>query len=166
MKEINIKDGKKSTYKNVLKVFLVVGILFIALLGYGFYVLFIDMDRLPTGEYLTEETSPNGEYLTEETSPNGEYLTEETSPNGEYLTEETSPNGKYTIKAYINNGGATVSFAIRGELVFNEKSNKTKNIYWNYREETANITWTDNDTVVINGHSLDVPKGKFDFRNQ
>jgi len=133
MKEINIKDGKKSTYKNVLKVFLVVGILFIALLGYGFYALFIDMDRLPTGEY---------------------------------LTEETSPNGKYTIKAYINNGGATVSFAIRGELVFNEKSNKTKNIYWNYREETANITWTDNDTVVINGHSLDVPKGKFDFRNQ
>lgn len=133
MEEINIKGGKKSTYKKVLKVFLVVGLLFIALIGYGFYALFIDMNRLPTGEY---------------------------------LTEETSPDGKYTLKAYVTNGGATVSYAVRGELVFNEKSNKTKNIYWNYREENASITWTDNDTVVINGHSLDVPKDKFDFRNQ
>lgn len=131
--EINIKGGKKSTYKKVLKVFLVVGLLFIALIGYGFYALFIDMNRLPTGEY---------------------------------LTEETSPDGKYTLKAYVTNGGATVSYAVRGELVFNEKSNKTKSIYWNYREENASITWTDNDTVVINGHSLDVPKDKFDFRNQ
>ncbi|ARK23162.1 hypothetical protein SporoP32a_11405 [Sporosarcina ureae] len=130
---MNIKGGKKSTYKKVLKVFLVVGLLFIALIGYGFYALFIDMNRLPTGEY---------------------------------LTEETSPDGKYTLKAYVTNGGATVSYAVRGELVFNEKSNKTKNIYWNYREENASITWTDNDTVVINGHSLDVPKDKFDFRNQ
>jgi len=34
------------------------------------------------------------------------------------------------------------------------------------KEETANITWIDNDTVVINGYFLNVPKDKFDFRNQ
>lgn len=133
MERNNVKDGKRSTYKNVLKVFLVVGLLFIALIGYGVYWAFFDMKRLPTGEY---------------------------------LTEETSSDGKYTLKAYVTNGGATVSYAVRGELVFNQRNNKTQNIYWNYREETANITWTDNDTVVINGHSLDVPKDKFDFRNQ
>lgn len=87
-------------------------------------------------------------------------------PKGEYLTEKTSPDGKYTLKAYITNGGATTSYAIRGELVFNEKNNKTKNIYWNYGEDIANITWTDLDTVVINEHPLDVPNDKYDFRNQ
>ena len=133
MEGINIKDRKKSIYKNVLKVFLVVGLLFIALIGQGVYWAFFDMNRLPAGEY---------------------------------LTEETSLDGKYTLKAYVTNGGATVSYAVRGELVFNQRNNKTKNIYWNYREETANITWTDNDTVVINGYSLEVPKDKFDFRNQ
>lgn len=87
-------------------------------------------------------------------------------PLVEYLTEEISPDGKYTLKAYVTNGGVTTSYAVRGELVFNEKDNKTKNIYWNYREETANISWTDDNTEVINGHVLDVPSDKFDFRNQ
>ena len=130
---MTLKDEKKKIYKNILKMFAVVGLVFFALIGYGVYWAFFDMNRLPTGEY---------------------------------LTEEISPDGKYTLKAYVTNGGATVSYAIRGELVFNQRNNKTKNIYWNYREESANITWTDNDTVVINGHSLDVPKEKFDFRNQ
>jgi hypothetical protein len=84
-------------------------------------------------------------------------------PTGEYLTEEISPNGKYTLKAYVNNGGATSSYSVLGELVFNEKGNKTKNIYLNYREDTANIIWTDNNTVVINGHMLDVRRDKFDL---
>lgn len=111
----------------------IVGLLFVALIGYGVYWAFFDMNRLPTGEY---------------------------------LTEETSPDGKYTLKAYIANGGATTSYTVRGELVFNQQNNKTKNVYWNSKEETANINWTDNNTVVINGHSLHVPKDKFDYRNQ
>lgn len=87
-------------------------------------------------------------------------------PAGEYLTEEISPDGRFTLKAYVTNGGATTSYAIRGELVFNKEEKKKRNIYWNCREETANISWTDNNTVVINGHSLKVPDEKFDFRNQ
>lgn len=119
--------------KNLLKVFIIVGLLIGGLVGYGVYWAFFDMKRLPTGEY---------------------------------LTEETSPNGKYTLKAYVTNGGATTSYSVRGELVFNDKENKTKNIYWNDREESANISWTDNNTVIINGHPLDVTKEKFDFRRQ
>ena len=119
--------------KKIVKISLIVGILFMGVIGYGVYWAFFDMDRLPTGEY---------------------------------LTEETSPDGTYTIRAYRNNGGATTSYSIRGELVFNKNNSKTKNIYWNYREDTAEIEWTDNDTVIINGHTLEVPNERFDFRNQ
>ncbi|QFG00629.1 hypothetical protein PB01_18545 [Psychrobacillus glaciei] len=87
-------------------------------------------------------------------------------PKGDFLTEEFSPNGKYTLRAYISDGGATTSYAIRGELVFNDEKGRKKNIYWNYREESADISWVDNDTVVINGHVLDVLRDKFDFRHE
>ena len=123
----------EKTYKNILKLLLVVVFLIATLIGYGVYWAFFDMNRLPTGEY---------------------------------LSEEVSPNGKYTLKAYVANGGATTSYTIRGELVFNQKKNKTKNIYWNNEEDSAEITWTDDNTVVINGQSLNVQKDRFDFRNQ
>ncbi|MEO4053925.1 DUF5412 domain-containing protein [Solibacillus sp. CAU 1738] len=131
--ETNVKYEERLFYKKLLKGLIIASLLCIVLVGYGVYWAFFDMNRLPTGEY---------------------------------LTEETSPNGKYTLKAYVTNGGATTSYSIRGELVFNDKANKTKNIYWNYREDTAKIIWTDNNTVVINGHTLEVPNEKFDFRNQ
>ena len=124
---------KKKKRKNLLKGFGIVILGVVLLLGYGVYWAFFDMDRLPTGEY---------------------------------LTEETSPDGKYTLKAYVTNGGATTAYAVRGELVFNDKDSKAKNIYWNYREEAADISWQDSDTVIINGHKLNVPGDKFDFRNQ
>ncbi|MFP7486262.1 DUF5412 domain-containing protein [Priestia filamentosa] len=125
--------NREPTVKKTLKKILIIFGIFIALIGYGIYWAFFDMNRLPKGEY---------------------------------LTEETSPNGKYTLRAYVSNGGATVAYAVRGELVFNDGYRRDKNIYWNYREDTANIKWLDNDTVVINGHTLDVPNEKFDFRNQ
>ena len=126
-------NDNKNKLNRLLKVFIIGSLLIVGLVGYGVYWAFFDMNRLPTGEY---------------------------------LTEETSPNGKYTLKAYVTNGGATTSYSVRGELVINDKDNKTKNIYWNYREESANISWTDNNTVIINGHTLDVTKEKFDFRRQ
>lgn len=86
-------------------------------------------------------------------------------PKGDFLAEESSPDGKYTLKAYISDGGATTSYAIRGELIFNEKNGKTKNLYWNYREDIAKFSWVDNDTVIINNHTLNVPKEKYDFRH-
>lgn len=86
-------------------------------------------------------------------------------PKGELISQVKSPDGTYTMKAYRTNGGATVSYAIRGELNYNNIDKKPKNIYWNYKEDKAIIEWIDEDTVVINRHELDVLKDRFDFRN-
>ena len=94
------------------------------------------------------------------------FISMESLPKGEFLTEESSPDGKYTLKAYVTNGGATTSYAVRGELAFNEKNGKTKNIYWKYREEVAEISWVDHDTVIINNRTLNVAKEKYDFRRK
>ena len=125
--------NRNKQWKKVFVVLSIIFILFITLIGYGVYWAFFDMDRLPTGDY---------------------------------LTEETSPSGTYTLKAFLTNGGATTPFAIRGELVFNKRKHKTKNIYWNTHEEVAEIDWQDDDTVIINGHTLHVPGDKFDFRTK
>lgn len=87
-------------------------------------------------------------------------------PKGKLISEVKSPDETYTIKAYLTNGGATTSYAIRGELNFNKSNKKSKNIYWNYREEEATIEWVDNDTVIINGIQLSVPNERFDFRRE
>lgn len=86
-------------------------------------------------------------------------------PEGEFLTEAVSPDGTYTVRIYVTNGGATVAYAVRGELIFNDEDGKEKNIYWNYREDSATIEWVDNDTVEINGRTLNVPQETYDFRN-
>ena len=130
---IKEKKHKKTFYKKLLIGFVLACLVFCALIGYGVYWAFYDMNRLPTGEY---------------------------------LTEATSPDGKYTIKVYLTNGGATTSYGIRAELVFNEKDETTKTIYWNYDEETAMIQWLDNEKVMINGQILTIPNEKFDFRHQ
>ena len=127
--ESTIKGAKR---KKIVKIILIISFLFMGFIGYGVYWAFFDMNRLPTGEY---------------------------------LTEETSPDGTYTLKAYLSSPSLS-SDAVRGELVFNERNGKTKNIYWNYRQSTAKIKWLDNKTVVINGHTLEVPNERFDFRNQ
>ncbi|MGE7023038.1 DUF5412 family protein [Solibacillus cecembensis] len=86
-------------------------------------------------------------------------------PTGEYHTEEISPDGTYTLIAYVSRPSLSAD-AVRGELVFNRRNGKTKNIYWNYRELTAKIEWFDNKTVVINGHTLEIPNEKYDWRKQ
>ncbi|TBV90164.1 hypothetical protein EW028_00580 [Lysinibacillus sp. OL1] len=133
MEEKSVVYAKRNIYKKLLLRLMIGCLLFIILIGYGVYWAFYDMNRLQTGEY---------------------------------LTEATSPDGKYTIKAFVTNGDATTSNGIRGELVFNEQGYKTKNIYWNYREDTADINWIDNNKMIINGYTLKVPNEKFDYRHQ
>lgn len=125
----NLSNTNKKRNKGLTVI--VISLILLGLIGYAVYWAFYDMNRLPKGEY---------------------------------LTEETSSDGTYTLKAYLVNGGATTSYAIRGELVLNNKDNKTKNVYWNNNEETATIEWTDKNTVVVNGHTLHAPKDRFDYR--
>ena len=87
-------------------------------------------------------------------------------PEGEFLTESGSPNGEYTVRAYVSMSGATVADAVRGEVVYHQKKDKKKNIYWGYRESTAEIVWIDEHTVSINGVKLDVRKDVYDFRKE
>ncbi len=47
-------------------------------------------------------------------------------PKGELKSEVQSPDGKYSIKGYLTNGGATTSYAIRGELNYNNSKRRPK----------------------------------------
>lgn len=87
-------------------------------------------------------------------------------PEGEFLHLTESPNGDYTVKAYVSESGATVADAVRVEVIYHQKIDKTKNIYWGYRESEAEIIWLDNDTVSINGIELDVRKEVYDWRKE
>jgi hypothetical protein len=87
-------------------------------------------------------------------------------PKGDLLTETVSPNGDYTLNIYLINGGATVSYAVKGEVVYHKKKDKRKNIYWQYREQTARVIWSDHHTISINGVQLDVRKDVYDYRRQ
>ena len=83
----------------------------------------------------------------------------------EYLNESTSPNGTYTVTAYLNNGGATTSYAVLGTLK-NNKNGKSKNIYWQYRCEKAEMEWLNDDTIKINGIELNVKSEIYDYRRK
>ncbi len=79
------------------------------------------------------------------------------------LAQSSSPSGVYTVTAYLNNGGATTSYAVLCTLR-NNNTGRYKNIYWNYRCDYANISWSGDKTVIINGVRLDVDKDTYDFR--
>lgn len=80
------------------------------------------------------------------------------------LKESSSPDGKYTVSVYLNNGGATTGYAVLCSVKDNE-SGKERNIYWKYRIENANVEWTNEKTVIINGVELDVTKDSYDYRH-
>ncbi len=83
----------------------------------------------------------------------------------ELIAKSVSPNKTYTIEAYLNNGSATTDSAVLCTLCYNDKSQKKKNIYWDYRCNEAEIEWVDDDTAVINGKKLEnVNKDTYDFR--
>lgn len=83
----------------------------------------------------------------------------------EYLDESTSPNGTYTVTAYLNNGGATTNYAVLGTLK-NNKNGKSKNIYWQYRCEKAEMEWLNAETIKINGIELNVKSEIYDYRRK
>lgn len=85
-------------------------------------------------------------------------------PKDKLISEVLSPDGSYSIKAYVSEAALTAP-SVLGELNYKTKNKKPKNIYWNYRENSANIKWVDKDTVIINDHKLDIFHDTFDWRN-
>ncbi|WP_283591542.1 DUF5412 family protein [Clostridium butanoliproducens] len=87
-------------------------------------------------------------------------------PEGVFLNEFKSPKGTYTVRAYICNGGATVDYAIRAELIENNKKNSTKNFYWEYKAYNIEVEWIDETTININNHIIYLPNGSYDWRRE
>lgn len=85
-------------------------------------------------------------------------------PEGEYLLSSTSPDGRYRLNAYLSETSLSAS-AIRGELEDLE-TQKTKNIYWDYRQETAEIEWMDQNMISINGHEFNYLTEVYDWRRE
>lgn len=82
----------------------------------------------------------------------------------ELIAESTSPKGTYTIHAYVSDYGATTSYAVLGELIFNDSNKRSKKIYWKNKIDYAQIEWIDDDTVEINGITIHLPHEAYDFR--
>lgn len=84
-------------------------------------------------------------------------------PEGNFIESYESPSGDYTLNIYISSP-ALSSSAIRGEIVYNNRNFKKKNIYWQYKVDDADVLWVDEDTVRINGVKLNVLKDTYDYR--
>ncbi len=81
----------------------------------------------------------------------------------ELLGETVSSDGKYKVEAYLINGGATVDWSVKCYL---REGDIKKEIYRDYHINEANMSWIDNDTISINNHNIDLPNGKYDFRDE
>ena len=81
----------------------------------------------------------------------------------ELLGETVSSHGKYKVEAYLINGGATVDWSVKCYL---REGESKKEIYRDYHINEANMIWIDNDTISINNHNIDLPNGKYDFRDE
>ena len=84
-------------------------------------------------------------------------------PTGELIDQEISPGGKYKVNSYLVSGNATVDFSVRCEVV-EIATGSTRNIYWQYHMESADVVWIDDHTVNINGVVLDVQTDSYDWR--
>ncbi|XZJ15388.1 DUF5412 family protein [Clostridium perfringens] len=81
----------------------------------------------------------------------------------ELLGETVSSDGKYKVEAYLINGGATVDWSVKCYL---REGDIKKEIYRDYHINEANMIWIDNDTISINNNNIDLPNGKYDFRDE
>ena len=73
-----------------------------------------------------------------------------------------SPNGTYILTTYLNNAKDwTVDFAVLGR-VKNTKTNLSKNVYYKYHCNVAEVQWLDDTTVVINDVIINVKKDIYD----
>lgn len=117
--------------KKILKITLITGALVSGLLGYGVYWAFFDMDRLPEGEYLTEETSPDGSYTVKAYLANGGATTAY-SIRGELV--QNKKNGR-TKTIYWNDGEETavLEWTAKDTVVINGHALKVPDEKFDFR---------------------------------
>ena len=85
------------------------------------------------------------------------------SQDKELISTTESIDGRYKVESYRINGGATTDYAVRCYLKGDKILGK-KLIYNDYHVDSASLIWIDNDTIWINGHEIDLPDEKYDFR--
>ncbi|RLL48551.1 hypothetical protein D8M04_04315 [Oceanobacillus piezotolerans] len=69
-----------------------------------------------------------------------------------------SPDSKITIDFYTVNGGAATSIGVLG--IVDGPLWFKKNIYNDNNMHKADVEWTNNHTITINNHTLDLSKGE------
>ncbi len=84
----------------------------------------------------------------------------------EVLSDSTSPDGKYTVTAYYNSDNEDGSDYAVLCVIKNNNSGEERNIYYNTEGANANIQWSNDKTVVINGIVIDAENGSFDSREK
>lgn len=82
---------------------------------------------------------------------------------GEFIESISSPNKDYLLNSYFLDGGPISGNGIRVELV-NKKTNRVKNIYYDYPVNSVNMEWVDNHTVKINDHIMNIYKDTYNWR--
>lgn len=76
-------------------------------------------------------------------------------PKGELIKQSVSPNKKYRIDAFLCGGNATTDNSLKCAVV-EIGTNNSRNFFWQYHNDTANIKWIDNKNVEINGKKLNI----------
>ena len=79
----------------------------------------------------------------------------------EHMQTVTSPDKAYTIHIYSWNAGAAGTFGIVAEqegFLFN------KRLFQERRIEHAEVSWINDNTIMINGRVIDLAKGETYFR--
>lgn len=83
-------------------------------------------------------------------------------PEGVETARCVSPDGKYVLILYESETSLS-SPALRGEIL-ECASGKRRNIYWQYRPAGRDCVWVDNETVRINGITLNIHHDRYDYR--
>lgn len=85
----------------------------------------------------------------------------ELNGRGDLIDSFPSPTNEYIANSYlIDDGGATVASQVRVGITSTgskkEMELNDETVYWEYRVDSANIKWIDEDTLLINERTVNI----------
>lgn len=89
--------------------------------------------------------------------------TQSIEPNGPVVKMVESPDGNLAAKAYINDSGATTNYAVLVQII-NHKTKRVRNVFWDYPSDKVNLSWKNNNLIVVNGMELNAKTDVYDWR--